>query len=550
MPTARRRRNDIVARGLCAHRGKRRPARLDHAGRRGRRPSPRRAPRRAGRSTASPSRSRTTSTSPGLPTTCACPEFAYVPERSATVVERLEQAGAILIGKTNLDQFATGLERHPLALRHPGEHVQPRLHLRRIELGLGGGRRGGPRVVRARHRHGGIGARAGGLQQHRRAEADQGPDQHARRGAGLPDARYRLDLCADRRRCRAKSPRSRSPSTRKILSRDADAPRFAVEAAPRPLRVGVPQRTDPVLRRSRTTRRSISARSTGWRRSAPRSSPSTSRRSRKAAAMLYAGPWVAERLAAIGDLADARSRRDPRGRARHHPRRARARRRSTTFEAFYDLAELHPRGESGMGEDGRAAAADRGHDLHDRRDARRSRRAQLQPRRLYELRQSDGPCGARRAGGLPRRRHSVRRDAHRPALSDGMLAVSRRRAAPRRSTGAKLGATSISLCHRRRLSRVARRSRRRPSRSRSSARISPASRSTASSSSATRSSSRRRAPRPAIASMRLPTRRRRSPASCSTARAPAASRSRSGRWTRRPSARSWRSSRRRSASAR
>ncbi len=45
----------------------------------------------------------------GLPTTCACPEFAYVPERSATVVERLEAAGAIVIGKTNLDQFATGL---------------------------------------------------------------------------------------------------------------------------------------------------------------------------------------------------------------------------------------------------------------------------------------------------------------------------------------------------------------------------------------------------------------------------------------------------------
>lgn len=45
----------------------------------------------------------------GLPTTCACPEFAYVPERSATVVERLEAAGAILVGKTNLDQFATGL---------------------------------------------------------------------------------------------------------------------------------------------------------------------------------------------------------------------------------------------------------------------------------------------------------------------------------------------------------------------------------------------------------------------------------------------------------
>jgi allophanate hydrolase len=45
----------------------------------------------------------------GMPTTAACPAFAYVPQRSATVVERLEAAGAIVLGKTNLDQFATGL---------------------------------------------------------------------------------------------------------------------------------------------------------------------------------------------------------------------------------------------------------------------------------------------------------------------------------------------------------------------------------------------------------------------------------------------------------
>jgi allophanate hydrolase len=45
----------------------------------------------------------------GLPTTAACPAFSYNPERSATLVERLIAAGAIPIGKTNLDQFATGL---------------------------------------------------------------------------------------------------------------------------------------------------------------------------------------------------------------------------------------------------------------------------------------------------------------------------------------------------------------------------------------------------------------------------------------------------------
>jgi allophanate hydrolase len=45
----------------------------------------------------------------GLPTTAACPAFAYNPARSAHVVERPEAAGAIPLAKTNLDQFATGL---------------------------------------------------------------------------------------------------------------------------------------------------------------------------------------------------------------------------------------------------------------------------------------------------------------------------------------------------------------------------------------------------------------------------------------------------------
>src|SRR5471032_1265074 len=42
----------------------------------------------------------------GLPRKAACPDFAYTPERAATCVERLEAAGAICLGKTNLDQFA------------------------------------------------------------------------------------------------------------------------------------------------------------------------------------------------------------------------------------------------------------------------------------------------------------------------------------------------------------------------------------------------------------------------------------------------------------
>ena len=45
----------------------------------------------------------------GAPTTAACPAYAYHPERDAFAVAALKAAGAIPIGKTNLDQFATGL---------------------------------------------------------------------------------------------------------------------------------------------------------------------------------------------------------------------------------------------------------------------------------------------------------------------------------------------------------------------------------------------------------------------------------------------------------
>lgn len=45
----------------------------------------------------------------GWPTTAACPAFSYLPQVDATVVARLRAAGAVLVGKTNLDQFATGL---------------------------------------------------------------------------------------------------------------------------------------------------------------------------------------------------------------------------------------------------------------------------------------------------------------------------------------------------------------------------------------------------------------------------------------------------------
>lgn len=56
----------------------------------------------------------------GWPTTAACPSFAYTPSQDAFVVARLKAAGAIPIGKTNMDQFATGLvgTRSPYGIPH------------------------------------------------------------------------------------------------------------------------------------------------------------------------------------------------------------------------------------------------------------------------------------------------------------------------------------------------------------------------------------------------------------------------------------------------
>lgn len=70
-----------------------------------------------------------------LPTTAGCPAFAYVPDASATAVQRLLDAGALLLGKTNLDQFATGL----VGTRSPYGAVRNALHPEKISGGSSSG---------------------------------------------------------------------------------------------------------------------------------------------------------------------------------------------------------------------------------------------------------------------------------------------------------------------------------------------------------------------------------------------------------------------------
>ncbi|WP_205687325.1 allophanate hydrolase [Cellulomonas endophytica] len=71
----------------------------------------------------------------GLPTTAACPAFAYRPGRDAVAVARLRAAGAVVVGKTNLDQFATGL----VGTRSPYGAVRHATHPDRVSGGSSSG---------------------------------------------------------------------------------------------------------------------------------------------------------------------------------------------------------------------------------------------------------------------------------------------------------------------------------------------------------------------------------------------------------------------------
>jgi allophanate hydrolase len=238
----------------------------------------------------------------GLPTTCACPAFAYAAECSAAVVRRLEAAGAIAVGKTNLDQFATGLvgTRSPYGIpasvfdadyisggSSSGSAVAVAAGL--VSFALGTDTAGSGRVPAAFNNIVGLKPAKGLFSARGVVPACRTQDTVSVFALTVPDAAC-VAACAA------------AFDAEDAYSRAAPSP-FAVEVAPPGLRVGVPANGLEFFGDAdaeRLYRASVERLAQGGANVVEIDFTPF----REAARLLYQGPWVAERLAAIRAFAE------------------------------------------------------------------------------------------------------------------------------------------------------------------------------------------------------------------------------------------------------
>src|SRR5450432_2985289 len=239
----------------------------------------------------------------GLPTTAACPAFAYTPVVSAHVVDRLVAAGAIVIGKTNLDQFATGLvgTRSPYGVpRNPfnpgfvtgGSSSGSALAvaLGQVSFTLGTDTAGSGRVPAAFNNIVGLKPSRGVLSTAGVVPACRSLDCVSVFAATCEDA-ARVADCA--RGFDAADPFSRS---------DAGAISFSPAATPRAFRFGVPRPADRQFHGDTRAAAAFDEAIHAWSRLGGMPVEVDMAPFFEAGALLYEGPFVAERLEAAGAL--------------------------------------------------------------------------------------------------------------------------------------------------------------------------------------------------------------------------------------------------------
>lgn len=380
----------------------------------------------------------------GLPTTAGCPAFAYAPARSASVVERLERAGAVVLGKTNLDQFATGLvgTRSPYGV--PANPFDPAY--------IPGGSSSGSAVAVAR----GFVSFALGTDTAGSGRVPAGftgtigvkPTHGIISAAGVVPACRSLDCVSIFVRTLdeaalildvAAAPDARDPFSRE---RPAAAP-VAVAADPaRPFVFAVPLPEQRIFFGDDEARdqfeRSI-ARLVARGGSALDVDLASCF---EAAALLYDGPFVAERTAAVGDFVDA------------HPEAVldvtrtivQSGRRYSAVDTFFSVVRAARVAQCGGGDFRPRSDSRRAHepdDLSDKPDRSRAVPLQFTPGDVHQFRQSARSLRACRAGRRVRRRSADRRNVHRAGLCGRVPAGVRAPVSP--GTASRLAAARPAL---------------------------------------------------------------------------------------------------------
>ncbi|MDD4887825.1 MAG: allophanate hydrolase [Thiomonas sp.] len=241
----------------------------------------------------------------GVPTTCACPDYAYTPQQSATVVQKLLDAGAIPMGKTNLDQFATGLNgtRSPYgACRNAfnpdyisggsssGSAVAVALGLASFSLGTDTA--GSGRVPAAFNNLVGLKATCGLISTHGVVPACRSLDVVSIFSLSAPDAQQVFAVALGEDAADAYS--------RPALPHGFDFGRAAQ------FRFGVPARKDLQFFRDAESERLFNAAVERLKHLGGEAVEIDFAPFIDTARLLYGGPWVAERYQAIRDFVDAK----------------------------------------------------------------------------------------------------------------------------------------------------------------------------------------------------------------------------------------------------
>jgi allophanate hydrolase len=235
-----------------------------------------------------------------MPTTAGCPAYAYVPESSATAVALLLDAGAVLIGKTHMDQFATGLvgtrsPHGPCRNAHAGDYVSGGssggsavvVAEGLVSFALGTDTAGSGRVPAVLNGVVGLKPTRGRISTRGVVPACASLDCVSIFAASCDDARAVLDVLD---RYDEEDPWSRSPSDRSRLASSASAG-FRI-GVPSPLPNFVPEEAAALFEKAITVLESL-----GGTRVAVDYAPF-----RATSALLYEGGFIAERDAAVGDF--------------------------------------------------------------------------------------------------------------------------------------------------------------------------------------------------------------------------------------------------------